>query len=180
MKNLSILASIIALAALATHGLAAEAPRSTAQVTLKVDAKTVRPEKVKKEKEADDKKGKGKPKPETVSKTLDVDISAAKTINGPLKLVTFWYARDVTDRKEALAKKDETEVALDASKTAKVSVPACDFVSTPSYSHKNSDGKNEKVDASGQTFFGWIVRAYEGTTLVGEAASAPPLLKLND
>jgi hypothetical protein len=180
MKNLIAFVSIITLGALTTFGHAAEVPRSTAQVSLRVDAKTVRPEKVKKEKEDDDKKGKGKPKAETVSKTLDVDISAAKTIHGPLKMVTCWYARDITERKQSLAKKDETEVALDASKTAKVSVPACDFVSTPAHSQKGSDGKTEKVDASGQTFFGWVVRVYEGATLVGEAASSPPLLKLND
>ncbi len=178
MKTLVILSSVIALGAFGAHGQPDEAPRSTAQVTLRVDAKTVRPERVKREK--DDNKGKGKPKAETVTKTLDVDISAAKSINGPLKMVTCWYFRDTEAKKQGLAKKEESEIKLDANKTAKATVPAYAFVSTPAHTQKGSDGKPEKVGATGQSYYGWVIRVYEGTTLVGEAASSAPLLKLRD
>jgi hypothetical protein len=181
MKTLSILSSFIALGALIAHGQPAEAARSTAQVTLRASDKTVRPEREKKnDEDKKDAKKDAKPKSETVTKTIDVIISAAKTINGPLKIVTFWYARDAADKKAAMVKKEESEVALDAAKTAKLTIPAFDFTFTPAHSKKNAEGKLEKIDAEGQTFYGWVIRAYEGATLVGEAASAPPLLKMED
>lgn len=181
MKILSILSSVIALGSLVAQGQPAEAARSTAQVTLRATDKTVRPEREKK-KDEDKKEVKkdDKPKSETVTKTIDVNISAAQTITGPLKLVTFWYARDAVTKKPAMVKKEESEVALDAAKTAKTSIPAFGFTFTPAHSKKNEEGKLEKIDAEGQTFYGWVIRAYEGTTLVGETASAPPLLKMQD
>jgi hypothetical protein len=177
MKILSILSSFIPLGALVAQGQAAEAVRSTAQVTLRATDKTVRPEKEKKKDDdnKDEKKDGKKPKSETVTKTIEVNISAAKTINGPLKLVTCWYARDVADKKPAMAKKEESDVTLDAAKTAKATIPPFGFTFTPAYSKKN-----EKIDAEGQTFYGWVIRAYEGTTLVGETASSPSLLKLGE
>ncbi|MES2439312.1 MAG: hypothetical protein V4584_09600 [Verrucomicrobiota bacterium] len=181
MKILSILTSVIALGALHAHGQPAAPASSTAQVTLRASDKTVRPEKEKK-KDGDkkDEKKDDKPKSETVTKTIDVSISAAQTINGPLKLVTCWYGRDVAAKQQVMVKKEESEVTLDAAKTAKVTIPSFAFVSTPAHSRKGADGKNEKVDAAGQTFSGWVIRAYEGTTLVGETASAAPFLKLHD
>lgn len=182
MKTLSILSSFIALGALVAHGQPAAAVRSTAQVTLRATDKTVRPEKEKKKDDdkKDEKKDDKKPKSETVTKTIEVDISAAKTINGPLKIVTCWYARDVAEKKQVMAQKEESEVTLDANKIAKTTVPPFAFVSTPAHSQKGADGKVEKIEATGQTYSGWVIRAYEGTTLVGESASSPPLLKLQD
>lgn len=186
MKIQTILpAALLALAPLSgfaeepTPAPAAAAPaRSTAQVSLRVEAKNVKPEKAPKQKESkDDKKKDDKPKEDITIKALDIQISAAKTINGPLKLVTTWYSRDLATRKETVAKKEENEVALDATKTAKLSIAPYSFISTDSYKKKGSDGKMEKIDASGETYVGWVVRAYEGETLVGEAASTPPLLK---
>lgn len=181
MKILSILSSFIALGALVAHAQPTEAARSTAQVTLRATDKTVRPEREKKkDDDKKDAKKDDKPKSETVTKSIDVNISAAQTITGSLKIITSWYARDVADKKPAMVKKEETEVALDATKTAKITVPAFAFTFTPAHSKKNEDGKLEKIDAEGQSFYGWVIRAYEGTTLVGETASAPPLLKLQD
>lgn len=176
MKILSILSPVIALGLLVTQGYSAEAQRSTAQVSLRANAKTVRPEKGNKgdDDKKDPKKDK-KAKSETVTKSIEVEISAAKSINGPLKIVTCWYARDVGAKEQVMAKKEESEVALDAAKTAKLTIPPYDFTSTPA--HKTKTGK---VDASGQTFSGWVIRAYQGTTLVGETSSSAPLLKLND
>lgn len=181
MKTLSILSSFIALGALVAHGQPAEAARSTAQVTLRASDKTVRPEREKKKDEdKKDVRRDDKPKAETVTKTIDVNISAAKTINGPLKIVTFWYARDAVSKKAAMAKKEESEVTLDATKIARLTVPAFDFTLTPAHSKKNEEGKLEKIDAAGQTYYGWVIRAYEGATLVGESASTPALLKMQD
>ncbi len=177
MKTLSILSAFLFLGAHVATGETTEPARSTAQVTLRADAKTVRPERVKKQN--DDKKD-DKAKSETVTKTIDVDISAAKSINGPLKLVTLWYARDLVAREQVLAKKVEAEVTLDDAKTAKATVPPFAFTSTPAHSKKGAGGKTEKIDASGQTFSGWVMRAYEGDILVGEAASAAPFLKLRE
>lgn len=179
MKTLSILFTCIAFGGLVAHSQAAEAARSTGQVTLRASDKTVRPERTKKEDDKGDGKKDKKPKSETVTKTIDVNISAAQTINGPLKIVTFWYARDVKTKKSSMAKKEEAEVTLDATKTAKITIPAMDFTFTPAYS-KKVDGVTEKFDAEGQTYYGWVIRAYEGDTLVGESASAPPLLKMQD
>jgi hypothetical protein len=182
MKSLTLISSaLFACASLVAHGQdpAPAAPvRSTAQVSLRVDAKNIRAEKEKRQKEdkKDDKKD-DKPKAETTTKALDVQVSAAKSINGPLKLVTVWYARDLDSKEEIVANTEEAEVALDAAKTAKFTGKPCSFTSTGSYKKKGSDGKTEKIDASGQSYVGWVIRAYEGTVLVGESASAPPLLK---
>ncbi len=78
-------------------------------------------------------------------------------------------------KKQVMANKHESEVTLDATKTAKSTVPPFTFTSTPAKSTKTG-----KVPASGQDYSGWVIRAYEGTTLVGETASSPPLLKLQD
>jgi len=180
MKILSILTSIIAFGTLMASGQQAEAPRSTAQVSIRAEAKTVRPEKEKKKEKGDDKKDSNKARSETVTKNLEVSLSAAKTVNGPLKMVTFWVARDMTSKEQVVAKKEESEVALDASKTAKATVPDYVFTSTSSFSQKDAKGKTERVDAAGQSYAGWVIRVYEGTTLVGEAASSPPLLKLHE
>lgn len=177
MKLLSIL-SVIALGAAAAQTPPADIPRSTAQVTLRATDKTVRPEK-EKEKKTDDKKKDEKAKPETVTKTIEVNISAAQTIKGRLKLVTWWYARETSAKGQVMVKREELEITLDAAQTAKATITPFSFVSTPAHSQK-VDGKNEKVEASGQTFSGWVIRAYEGTTLVGETASAAQFLKLHD
>lgn len=178
MKISTILTSVIALGTLIASGQQAEAPRSTAQVTIRADAKAVRPEKEKKKEE--DKKDPNKAKSETVTKTLEVELSAAKTINGPLKMVTFWVARDLKSKDQVIAKKEESEVALDAAKTAKATVPGYAFTTVSASTQKDSKGKMERVDASGQSYAGWVIRVYEGPTLVGEAASSPPLLKLHE
>ncbi|MEO5712497.1 MAG: hypothetical protein ABIT37_03335 [Luteolibacter sp.] len=179
MKTLSILTSVIAFGILSAHGQqAAEAARSTAQVTIRADAKTDKPEK---EKKADNgNKDKNKAKQETVTKSLEVELSAAKTINGPLKMVTFWVARDLKSKDPVVAKKEESEVPLDASKTAKATVPSFAFTTTSASTQKDSKGKMERVDASGQAYAGWVIRVYEGAILVGEAASSPPMLKLHE
>jgi hypothetical protein len=177
MKTLSILSSFLVLGALAAQAETAAPARSTAQVTLRVEDKTVRPEKVKKKK--DDKSEEGKPKTDTVTKSLDISISAAKSITGPLKLVVSWYGRDAVDKKQVMAHKEESEVTLDATKTAKSSITYA-YVSTPAQNVKGADGKDQKVEASGQTYSGWLIRAYEGATLVGETASSPTLLKQHD
>lgn len=177
MKTRSILSVFLILGAHLASGQAPEPARSTAQVTLRADAKTVRPERVKKQ---DDEKKDDKAKSETVTKTIDLNISAAKSINGPLKLVTLWYARDLAAREQVMAKKEEAEVTLDAAKTAKATVPPFAFTSTSAHSKKGAGGKTEKIDASGQTFSGWVIRAYEGDILVGETASAAPFLKLRE
>ena len=78
-------------------------------------------------------------------------------------------------KQQVMANKHESEVTLDAAKTAKASVPPFAFTSTPAHSTKAG-----KVDASGQAYSGWVIRAYEGTTLVGETASSPPFLKQHD
>lgn len=152
--------------------------RSTAQVSLRVDAKTVRQErkkKVKPSKTAEPARIDPKPEPETVTKTLDIEISAAKSIKGPLKIVTSWYGRDVEAKKPTMVKEEENEVALDASQTATLSIPPHNFVMTPAYK-----AKSEKIPASGESYYGWVIRAYEGDILVGESSSSPPLLKLNN
>ncbi len=179
MKILSILTSVIALGTLLASGQQAEAPRSTAQVTVRAEAKTVRPEKEKK-KEDNENKDKSKAKKETVTKSLEVELSAAKTINGPLKMVTFWIARDLTSKDPVIAKKENGEVPLDAAKIAKATVPSYAFTSTSAFSQKDAKGKPERVDAAGQNYAGWVIRVYEGEILVGEAASSPPLLKLHE
>lgn len=177
MKTLSIFSSFLVLGALVAQAQPAAPARSTAQVTLRVSDKTVRPEK--KDRKKDDEKKETEPKSDTVTKSLEIDISAAKTIQGPLKLVVSWYGRDIADRKQVMAKKDESEVTLDATKNAKSTITNT-YVAIPNQTIKDVDGKDKKVEASGQTFSGWIIRAYEGTTLVGEAASSPTLLKLRD
>ena len=151
---------------------------STAQVSLRVDVKNIRPEKEPKSKDQGKPEDKDKPKPETVTKSMEVKIAAAKAITGPLKIVTIWYARDLASKDQVVANKEESEVPLDEKKTTVLSVKPFGFTSTPSHKAKGPDGKVEKVDGSGQTFSGWVIRAYDGTTLVGEAASSPPLLKL--
>lgn len=172
MKTLSILTSFLALGTLVAHSEPAPAESSTAQVTLRATDKTVRPER---EKKKDDGKKENKSKAESTTKTIEVEISAAKTINGPLKIVTFWYARDMANKQQVMANKHESEVALDATKTAKATVPPVTFTYTPAHSTKTG-----KVAATGQDYYGWVIRAYEGTKLVGETASSPPLLKLRD
>lgn len=176
MKTLSILSSFLVLGALVAQAQPAAPQRSTAQVSLRANDKTVRPERKRKK---DDEKKEGVLKTETVTKSLDVNISAAQTITGPLKIVISWYGRDRVTKKQVMANKEESEVALDAAKTAKASSTFA-FVTTPSQTVKGADGKEEKVEASGQTYAGWIIRAYEGETLVGETASSPILLKLRD
>lgn len=178
MKTLSILTSVIAFGTLLASGQQPEAARSTAQVTIRAEAKTVRPEKEKNKEE--DKKDPNKAKSETVTKSLEVAISAAKSINGPLKMVTFWVARDLTSKDPVIAKKEESEVALDAAKTAKATVPEYAFSSTSAFSQRDAKGKTVRVDAAGQSYAGWVIRVYEGAVLVGEAASSPPLLKLHE
>jgi|GEM_PF-5938981 len=177
MKTLSIITSVIAIGCLFANSQQTEAPRYTAQVTIRADAKTVKPEKEPRQ-ENDKKKDNTKSKSETVTKTLEVEISAAKSINGPLKMVTMWVARDLTSKDQVIAKTEESEVALDAAKTAKATVPSYAFVSLSASSKKDAKGKTERTDASGQTYGGWVIRVYEGPTLVGEAASSPLLLKL--
>lgn len=172
MKTLSILSSFIALGTLVTQGQPTAPARSNGQVTLRATDKTVRPEKDKKK---DDDKKDAKPKGESTTKTIEVEISAAKSINGPLKIVTSWYGRDMATKQPVMANKHESEVALDATKTAKATIPPFTFTFTPAHSTKTG-----KVDATGQSFSGWVIRAYEGTTLVGETASSAPMLKLKD
>jgi hypothetical protein len=176
MKTLSILTSVIVLGSLVAQGEPTQEQKSTGQVSLRATDKTIRPEREKKK--DDDKKGPKKDdkgKPETVTKAIEVEISAAKSINGPLKIVTSWYGRDMGTKKQVMAKKHESEVTLDAAKTAKASVPPFAFTFTPAHSTKAG-----RVDATGQNYYGWVIRAYEGTTLVGETASTPPLLKLQE
>ncbi len=178
MKTLSYLTAVLTVGVSLIHAEPAGNPRSTAQVTIRADAKTVKPEREKKQ--DTDRKVEDQAKSETVTKTLDAELTAAKTINGPLKLVAFWVARDLTSKNQVIAKKEEMEVPLDATKTAKASVPPYAFTSLSSFSKRSAKGKMEKVDATGQTYAGWVIRVYEGTTLVGEAASTPPLLKLQE
>ena len=178
MKTLSILSSFLVLGTLVAHAQPAAPARSTAQVTLRATDKTVRPEREKKKDDGnEDGKKDDKPKAETVTKSLDIAVSAAKTVKGPLKIVVSWYARDTGTRKQVMAKKEDSEVTLDESQNAKAAA-TMEFTNTPAHSAKGADGKKEKVDASGQTFVGWVVRAYEGAVLVGETASSPTLLKL--
>lgn len=177
MKTLSIFSSFLVLGALVAQAQPAAPQRSTAQVTLRAIDKTVHPPRERKK--DDDEKKDEQIKTKTVTKSLDVDIAAAQTIVGPLKIVISWYGRDYVTRMPVLAKKEESEVALDAAKTAKVSSTFA-FVSTPAQTVKGADGKEQKVEASGQTYNGWVIRAYEGTTLVGETASSPIMLKLRD
>lgn len=175
MKTLSILSSVLALGILAAPGEPADAQRSTGQVTLRVSDKTVRPERVR---STDDKKKdskQDKAKSESVTKTLEIEISAARSINGPLKIVTHWYARDMATKKQVVANKHESEVTLDASKTATATVPSQTFTHTPARSSKEG-----RSSATGQDYGGWVVRAYEGDKLVGEAASSAPLLKIEE
>lgn len=178
MKTLSIISSFLVLGTLVAQAEppAAAAPaRSTAQVTLRALDKTVRPEREKKK--DDDGKKDDKPKAETVTKSVDVAISAAKSVKGPLKIVFTWYSRDLASRKQVVANKEDSEVTLDDTQNAKATSTFA-FTSTAAGSKKGADGKREKTEASGQTFAGWVIRAYEGTTLVGETASSPTLLKL--
>ena len=99
MKTLFILSFFAAMGTLVAQDQPAQAQRSTAQVTLRATDKTVRPEKEKKkDDDKKDPKKDNKGKAETVTKTIEVEISAAKTINGPLKIVTHWYARDLGDQ----------------------------------------------------------------------------------
>ncbi|MES2661282.1 MAG: hypothetical protein V4689_21865 [Verrucomicrobiota bacterium] len=175
MKTLSLLSTFLVLGTLVAQAEPAAPARSTAQVTLRATDKTVRPEKEKKK--DDGEKKEGPPKPETVTKSLDVAISAAKTIKGPLKIVISWYGRDATTKKQVMANKEEIEVTLDAGQNAKAATTFA-YATTPAHSRKGPDGKDEKVPASGQTYTGWVVRAYEGAILVGESANSPTLLKL--
>lgn len=176
MKTLSILSSFVVLGTLVAQGEPTAAQSSTAQVTLRATDKTVRPEKEKKNKDdKKDPKKDQKAKSETVTKTIEVEISAAKSINGPLKIVTSWYARDLESKDQVMAEKHEAEVTLDATKTAKATVPPFAFTSTPAHSTKAG-----KVAGTGQTYAGWVIRAYEGGKLVGETASSPPYLKQQD
>jgi hypothetical protein len=177
MKTLSIVSSFLVLGALVAPAQPAAPQRSTGQVSLRANDKTVRPER--KRKKDDEEKKDGQIKTETITKSLDVNISAARTITGPLKLVISWYGRDFVTRKQVLANKEESEVALDTAKTAKAS-STYTYVATPAQTVKSADGKEEEVKASGHTYAGWIVRAYDGETLVGETASSPTLLKLHD
>lgn len=184
MKNLSILSSaIFAIACLTAHAQEASPTRatapatSTAQVTLRVEVKNIKPEREKRQKDDNGAKKDDKAKSASVTKSLEVQITAAKTINGPLKIVTTWYGRDASTKVEAAANKEESEVTLDANKNAKLSVPPFAFTSTPASSAKGADGKTTKGEASGISYSGWVIRAYEGEKLVGETASNAPLLK---
>lgn len=177
MKTRSIFSSFLLLGALVAQGEPVAPARSTAQVSLRATDKTVRPEKEKEKRVNDGDKKDDIPKPEIVTKSVDVAISATKTISGPLKIVTSWYARDVATRKQIMVKKEESQVDLDAAKNAKTASTFA-FVSTPAYTKRDPGGRGEKVDASGQTYTGWVIRAYEGATLVGETASSPTFLKL--
>jgi hypothetical protein len=178
MRTLSIISSFLVLGALVAPAQPAAPPqRSTGQVSLRANDKTVRPER--KRKRDEEEKKDGQIKTETVTKSLDVNISAARTITGPLKLVISWYGRDFITRKQVLANKEESEVALDENKAAKASSTFA-FVATPAQTVKGPDGKAEEVKASGHSYAGWIIRAYDGEKLVGETASSPALLKLRD
>lgn len=175
MKIISIVSSFLVLGTLVVQAQPAAPARSTGQVTLRALDKTLRPEREKKK--DDGEKKNDQPKTDTVTKSIDVAISAAKTIKGPLKIVFTWYGRDLATRKQVVAKKEDSEVTLDAAQNA-TAASTFAFVATAAHSRRGADGKQEKVEGSGQTFTGWVIRAYEGTTLVGETSSSPTFLKL--
>jgi hypothetical protein len=174
MKTQSLITSaIVALGSLTCLGQDPAPARSTGQVSLRANVKNVRPEKGKKQDEEP-----GKPKSESVTKALEVQISAAKTITGPLKVTTFWYGRDQATKDAVLADKLESDVELDASHNAKLALPPYTFTTTTTPASRDAEGKSVKASTTGSTYYGWVIRAYEGSTLVGEVASSPPLLKV--
>ena len=135
MKLISKIFLIPVLAGFASLAAQGQEPhRATGQVTVRASVENL-PNPLQKSKVAGE-------EAEKTTKALGIELSAAKSVTGKLKVVTTFYARDLGKRTTVVEKEVESVTNLDASQSAKLTTPSVTFTYTPEHS-KNSGGKGK-------------------------------------
>lgn len=120
---------------------------------------------------------------EVVKKHLEIELFGSASVQGEVKVTCTFFADDLAADKVVALKSNDLRATLEASKSTRLISPAVSFNFTPQHSEKSGSGKRAKykrIEATGNRYHGWAVRAYVGEKLVGEAYSIPTIKKLLD
>ena len=166
-----ILAAILLLPALLSH---ASAETNTKQVTVASKLETIR----------DDAK---RDRTETTGYKLAIDLRAASSVSGELKVVTVIFGKKLPGN-NTVERKSTRSIRLGPEHQASLTSDAEKFTHTDEYQvkveTKKKPGNNKKkqpvryktIAATGEKYSGWAVRVYQDGNLIGEEASAAHLL----
>ena len=165
-----ILAAILLLPALLSH---ASAETNTKQVTVASKLETIR----------DDAK---RDRTETTGYKLAIDLRAASSVSGELKVVTVIFGKKLPGN-NTVERKSTRSIRLGPEHQASLTSDAEKFTHTDEYQvkveTKKKPGNNKKqpvryktIPAAGEKYSGWAVRVYQDGNLIGEEASAAHLL----
>lgn len=161
----SLVAALLLLPAALGHA----AERNSRQVSVAAELETMR----------DDAK---RERTETVGYKLAIDLRAAKTVTGELKVVTVFFAKKLPGN-DIIERESTRTVRIGPSQVASLSSDAQKFTHTREYQvqvkSKKKPGSKKKqpvryktIPASGEKYSGWAVRVYKGGDLIGEEASS--------
>ena len=120
---------------------------------------------------------------EVVKKSLEIEVSGSASVQGAVKITYTFFADDLAAGKVVALKSNDLKATLEAGKSTRLISPVVSFNFTPQHSEKSGSGKRAKykrIEATGNRYHGWAVRAYVGEKLVGEAYSIPTIKKLLD
>lgn len=165
-----ILAALLLLPALLSP---ASADTSTGQVTVASKLETIR----------DDAK---RERTETIGYKLAIDLRAASSVTGELKVVTVIFGKKLPGN-NTVERTSSRSVRLGSEHQASLTSDAVKFTHTDEYQvkveTKKKQGNNKKqpvryktIPASGEKYSGWAVRVYQAGKLIGEEASAAHFL----
>lgn len=118
---------------------------------------------------------------EVVKKHLEIELSGSASVQGEVKVTCTFFADDLAADKVVALKSNDLRATIEAGKSTRIVSPVVSFNFTPQHSEKTGSGKRAKykrVEATGNRYHGWAVRAYVGDQLVGEAYSIPTIKTL--
>lgn len=111
---------------------------------------------------------------ERVIKKLAVTLIGSRTMQeGTVKVVATFYADDLSANKVVVEKEVEASATLERGR-AVVNLPEVTFTFTPTHGKITGTGRRAKakrIPASGKRYHGWTVKIYNGTEIIGQAAS---------
>lgn len=172
MAKNPIVAALFVLGGLVSPLMAADPPK----LTLTVTGKIVSGEKVREKKDRKDEPKKDEIKKEVINKTLEVRISSTAAVDpGPLTVKCNILGRDLGTKDKVLHKEVTAETKLEGREVT-VKLPPVEFVTTEAGTKKGADGKQEKVEASGNDYRGFeILVSNAAGEVIGKGYSSPAI-----
>ncbi|QTN33966.1 hypothetical protein HZ994_17130 [Akkermansiaceae bacterium] len=122
---------------------------------------------------------------ETVGYKLAIDLRAATSVVGELKVVTVFFAKKLPGN-DTIERNSTRTVTIGPNHTASLASATEKFTHTREYevrietkkkpgTKKRPPVRYKTIPASGEKYSGWAVRVYQGNNLIGEEASASHL-----